>query len=570
MSLPSVRTRGLVLAAMVLLCFMPRAIMAWKLRGVCPDAVFYIQVSDSLEQSRFEDAFQRLQFNVFPVILMLLHRLGLPWETAGAWWGVLISSCTVLPLWGWIRRQFDERVALTACFLYAIHSTLIRWSPEILRDPTFWFLFTLSLYCSWRAVTEARWPLFLAAGVATALAALTRFEGLLLLMPLVCWSVGRGVARPELRRRLVLGGLTSAGVYPLLLVLVSSLWVQSYAPWQLIRAEPVKLAGQWAQSGWTGRDRQSDDNLPWGARPAPLSLPQSIERFTCGMVKGLTPLFMLLLAGGASGQAMKQYGRHRRVLFAMSLLVLLEIWVHLWSARATCERYFFSVVILTLPYAALGLLRVSAALGRLLQGSRHTPCAVRPMVAHFRGRHDDHASVVFGLPNRASCTAGQASSGIRTLLASWRSAIAAPALPALAAAALSLTLLAARDCRFRAATAELGRWIRGQCGPECRVLGPDGVTQVVSYYAAAQCRSFSPETPDAKIVACVRRTAPDVVLLPADRKARQGADLLRRIEDCGFVEVDRSRFSGGCRTLWVLARRLPADSSLAEGAPDRG
>ena len=89
-------------------------------------------------------------------------------------WSLLISSLVVLPLFGWVRRQFDDRVALVACLLYAVQPKLIAWSPEIMRDPTFWFLFTLSIYLLWRAVTEVRPGWFVAAGVAVALACLKR------------------------------------------------------------------------------------------------------------------------------------------------------------------------------------------------------------------------------------------------------------------------------------------------------------------------------------------------------------------------------------------------------------
>ena len=81
-----------------------------------------------------------------------------------------------------------------------IHSGLIRWSVEIIRDSTFWFLLALSLYLVWRAVTELRWTLHLAAGAAIALACLTRFEGLVLYVPLAAWSWWQRVRRQCLSR----------------------------------------------------------------------------------------------------------------------------------------------------------------------------------------------------------------------------------------------------------------------------------------------------------------------------------------------------------------------------------
>ena len=49
-------------------------------------------------------------------------------------------------------------------------------------------------------------------------------------------------------------------------------------------------------------------------------------------------------------------------------------------------------------------------------------------------------------------------------------------------------------------------------------VGPDGVAQVVSYYAGGLCQSFPLDEPDASVVEQVERLRPELVLLPADRR----------------------------------------------------
>ena len=85
-----------------------------------------------------------------------LHRLGFDWETAAEFYGVLLSTLAVLPLFGWVRRQFDDRVATVACLLYAFHPKLIEWSPEAVREPSFWFFFLLALYLAMRRCGRSR------------------------------------------------------------------------------------------------------------------------------------------------------------------------------------------------------------------------------------------------------------------------------------------------------------------------------------------------------------------------------------------------------------------------------
>ena len=72
-----------------------------------------------------------------------------------------MATLAVLPIYGWIRRQFNPVLAILGGALYALHPAMVHDSPLIVRDPTFWLLFALGLYSSWRAVAEMRKRWFL-------------------------------------------------------------------------------------------------------------------------------------------------------------------------------------------------------------------------------------------------------------------------------------------------------------------------------------------------------------------------------------------------------------------------
>ena len=198
---------GWTLAGLVLLCLAVRVPMAWRITTVCSDGVVYVEQARLLEKDALGTVIRDRNVTTFPVILSLLHRAGFDWQLAGAAWGVAISSLVVLPLYGWVRRQFDDRVAWTACFLYAVQPKMITWSPELMRDPTFWFLFTLSIYLFWGAITEVRLRLFFVAGIIIALTCLTRIEGLYAVLLLAFWSFWRWRALEIQQRRLLFGVL---------------------------------------------------------------------------------------------------------------------------------------------------------------------------------------------------------------------------------------------------------------------------------------------------------------------------------------------------------------------------
>ncbi|MBT4868033.1 MAG: phospholipid carrier-dependent glycosyltransferase, partial [Planctomycetaceae bacterium] len=178
-----------LITALIILCAIPRLLMMWRIDAVCNDAYYYISIADLLDRGQFEGAFEYLNLNVYPVVLLLFHKLGIDWVTGGQLWGVFISSLVVAPMFGWIRHAFNDKVAIVACFLYAIQPQLIEISAEPIREPMFWFFFNLCLYFCWRSVTSVKWWMFVASGITFGLASYTRSEGWLLLLPILLWPI---------------------------------------------------------------------------------------------------------------------------------------------------------------------------------------------------------------------------------------------------------------------------------------------------------------------------------------------------------------------------------------------
>jgi hypothetical protein len=112
---------GARLILLLLLCLAPRIWMAYRLNGVCPDGAFHLDKAQQLEQRRLRAPQDGYDFNVYPLLLGVWHHAGLDWEAAAKVWGVLAGSLVVLPLFGWLRRMFDDRLALLGCTLYAVH-----------------------------------------------------------------------------------------------------------------------------------------------------------------------------------------------------------------------------------------------------------------------------------------------------------------------------------------------------------------------------------------------------------------------------------------------------------------
>jgi 4-amino-4-deoxy-L-arabinose transferase-like glycosyltransferase len=450
----------LLLCVIVVLTLLPRMLMAFRLAVICSDGTYYVALAEALERGDISQALN-MQFNIFPVVLAALHKLGLTHEVAAKVWGVTMSTLVVLPLFGWIRRQFDERIATIACLLYAVHPEMIEWSPEVVREPTFWFTFTLSIYLLWRAVAEVRVGWFLLAGLSITASALTRFEGLFLLVPLVMWTGMRLLALHEQRLKLVFGAIACPLALPLLLLIVNACWLHHASSASLLRLEPLKRVEQWAKS-LSNRTVASEPTLVAAAdtteaiEPLPIgskrkARPTIFWAFVHTLERGLTPFFGLLVLGGSLAWWRLFLRRDQLPPLFVGLLVVAGIWVHLWYTNQTSGRYVMSIVLLSSRGAALGLVSLAHKI-RLM-----------------------YMAVASTRPNLLR------SPTLRSVTRPW---------VVVAASLFMLTVIGWFDAlstryQSREMSAELGDWIRYKYGERRVICGVDEQLAIISYHAHA-------------------------------------------------------------------------------------
>jgi len=480
--------RGLLLI-LVLLCLAPRMAMFFRIPGVCPDGVVYIHAAEAIEAGDFRVGLRDMSLNTYPVILMLLHRTGLDWHGAAGLWGVAVSSLVVLPLWGWARRQFDDRVALAACLLYAVHPKFIEWTPEIMRDPTFWLFFMAAIYWLWRAVTEVRYSYFIAAGAAITLASLTRIEGLFLLIPLVLWTFWRFRSLQTDRKKLLRGAVLCVVAFPTLLVLVNLAVLCGHSGWAALRLSPLTRAWAGLESAFGG-----DAETAAGALEKTMTIGQMIWVFIPTLTRGLSPIFALLMFGGIWGWRRVWSRRDHQPLFYVALVVMCGVWVQLWYDHQICPRYALPIVLMASPFAALGLLGLVGRVSRLAErrhwGPRRQATLVTIVVA-----------VLFSV-----CLI-DAMTGSTAYFRSRRTAL------------------------------DVGRWVRRAFPVPAKLVGPVGVTPIIGHYAqCGDCQTFRWDADDATILEMTKQSRPDVVVLQAAKQLtpERCSSLARRLKPLGL------------------------------------
>jgi hypothetical protein len=503
------------LAGLLLFCLAMQLWMASRWHVMWPDTVDYLRVSQALERGDPRPLVDQFGLNVYPLILVLLHRAGLDWLWAGQCWSIALTSLTVLPLFGWLRRQFDQRVAVVGCLLYAVHPKLMIYGSLVIRDPTFWFLLILTLYLGWRAVVELKPWLFLAAGIAWALAVHTRDEGLLLAAPLGVWWFIRWLAVAGQRRRLVLWGLLGAAMLPAWILLMNLTLLHGDPHWVLFRRSHVEML-------------QGSPAEP--ARPLPPDSPQEppgppgkagsglgaagvdAVKVAVRVVKAFTYAYGFLVLLGL--------WLWRRVFFRRDQLAMLPFHLALWSligvyfaqSLESDERYFLPSVIVTSGCAALGLLAIA----------RRLMVWTAPRVA-------------WSPPRRALMVAG--------LLAAF-------------------VLIGTHDRslekrKWLAQRADLGTWIRQRFGPRQRLAGEVREMRLLAYCAEADVvpcfDRYSYRGANLPWALGQLQPAPDVLVLWAREGDRenppQWQTLLRGHAEWGFCLVPPPLLPASCQEV---------------------
>lgn len=458
--------RRMLLLGLVVAALIPRLVMALLIPTVCSDGTIYITAAESIERNGLQMP-SGYALNLYPIILAGLHSLGLSWETAGKLWGVSCSVLVVLPLFGWIRRQFDDRTAVFACLLYAGHPKLIEWAPELIREQTFWLLFTTGLYCSWRAAVEVRIAFYFAAAVALAAATFTRFEGLFLLIPLLYWTGARFVSLRTDRRRLVRNFALVFVAVPCALLLVKLLLLRTTPLSECLHSAPLaRLTGLIhnflgdENAGVVAFDREH-----FGMRPGAFSS-ATLGKTMQVILRGLTPPYAVLLLIGLLTQGPRSLRSDRLPAVLIALVTVTAIWIHTWYSGLASSRYILTVALFSSGTAAAGLLSVCRIVSR----------------------------------SAAEVTA-----------LSWQRAAAV----GITAAVFIFGCCDAFKSNYagRVDKAQLGLWLRERYGRDHVIYGCDEQLDLIAYYAKAQCFRL-PTNRDASLIEPeMKQVRPDIVLL---------------------------------------------------------
>ncbi len=234
------RPAALPLAALFMFSALLRLWPLFEIRLSWEDAYFYIELARSLSRGRWEllGSFHSKYLPGFPAAIALLHALlmrSVDWFRSAQLVSMLASSAVPMLCFTLGKRITGDNASAWACGLTAaLNAHLVVWGAVPFSEALFSFQVMLTL------VLVPRAPL--AAGLVAGWAALTRLQGLLLMLCFVAALFGGGD-----RRRLMAG-------LALMALVAFGWWALSYAhtgqwPYQVYLQESAERAPWMGRSG---------------------------------------------------------------------------------------------------------------------------------------------------------------------------------------------------------------------------------------------------------------------------------------------------------------------------------
>jgi 4-amino-4-deoxy-L-arabinose transferase-like glycosyltransferase len=175
---------GLVLAAILI-----RLYMVYASAVISNDGILYVDVAKAIARGDWVTVTKEGFYNLYPFLIVLLHKIVPDWELAGRLVSLLLGSAAVIPLFFLFERFLGLKAALLAGLFYAIHPKFVEYSSDVLREASFWCFALFALWLGRGAMLPRRWALILPVALMVDLAIFTRLEGLVIALVIPAWIV---------------------------------------------------------------------------------------------------------------------------------------------------------------------------------------------------------------------------------------------------------------------------------------------------------------------------------------------------------------------------------------------
>jgi 4-amino-4-deoxy-L-arabinose transferase-like glycosyltransferase len=151
------------------------------------DGVFYIDIARHFIQGNFYEGLQHPYHPLYPMFISLGSTMGIDFETSGRLISLIFGTSSVAIIYIFGKKIFDSQIAFLSAAILAFHPYAARLSANVRCDSMYLFFYLLGFGLGYRAIVSKRSYVFFLTGMVSALAYLTRPEGISIIVILSIW-----------------------------------------------------------------------------------------------------------------------------------------------------------------------------------------------------------------------------------------------------------------------------------------------------------------------------------------------------------------------------------------------
>jgi len=153
------------------------------------DSAVFMRNAKYFANGDFLNGLRHAYHPLYSFIMAGLYKVVPNMELSGTIVSVFFGTLTVIVFYLIGKSIFDQKISFVSSIILAFHPYAVRFSADIISESTYFFFFISALGLGFFAITKKKLSLFALTGICSALAYLTRPEGIGIIIIVASWCV---------------------------------------------------------------------------------------------------------------------------------------------------------------------------------------------------------------------------------------------------------------------------------------------------------------------------------------------------------------------------------------------
>ncbi|MFA5292227.1 MAG: glycosyltransferase family 39 protein [Phycisphaerae bacterium] len=202
---------------LLILCaaFIVRLFQLFTVFAISGDGPVYIEMARNFYVGNLKAGLARDYPPLYPLLITGVYSITRDWVVAGWLVSFVCGILTILPIYYLARDVFGEKVAEVTAVLSAFYPALSQYSVVVLSQSVYVFLFMMTVWLGWKAITNNSKRMYFLTGLLSGLNYLARPEGLgiVIVMALYTFSTGFSSFKNTYKKKIILITIMCMGVF---------------------------------------------------------------------------------------------------------------------------------------------------------------------------------------------------------------------------------------------------------------------------------------------------------------------------------------------------------------------